>query len=273
MTELLFSYGTLRSETVQLASFGRTLKGEKDYLKRYRITTMEITDADVLAKSGEKYHPAAIPSKNEKDKIEGIVFEITPEELTVADAYEVDDYVRTSVRLGSGKKAWMYILKTYALQTRRAELTDAKILSDLICETAETLLRPHYSDQQWAIFIKYYSEEIMKQKIADQIVFCAVQGDMILGTAALDGNFVVGLYTRLQYINQGIGKFIMSSLESYAKSKGLSDLQLAASPEGLLFYYKNGWEKVKDFTIEHYGVGFDETLMIKKLQKRIPTVA
>ncbi|MGY3211848.1 GNAT family N-acetyltransferase [Mucilaginibacter sp. HD30] len=266
MTELLFSYGTLRSTQVQLASFGRILNGEQDCLNRYRITKVEITDADVLAKSGERYHPAAIPSGDEKDKIEGMVFEISPEELALADAYEVDDYIRTSVRLASGKKAWMYILKTYALQTRRAEQADAKILSDLICETAHALLRPHYTEQQWAIFIKYYSEQVLKEKIAKQVVFCAVQGDVILGTAALDGNFVVGFYTRLQYINQGIGKFIMSSLESYAESQGLSELQLAASPEGLSFYYKNGWEKVKDFTVEHYGVGFDETLMTKKLQ-------
>lgn len=130
MTELLFSYGTLRSEPVQMASFGRILNGEKDYLNRYRITMLKITDPDVLAKSGEQYHPAAIPSWDEKDSIEGMVFEISADELALADAYEVDDYIRTSVVLASGKRAWIYILKTYALQTRRAVEADAKPLSD-----------------------------------------------------------------------------------------------------------------------------------------------
>lgn len=268
MNELLFSYGTLRLESVQLA-FGRILSGQKDYLQRYRLTKVEIKDIDVLAKSGERYHPAAIPSQNGQDKIEGVVFEITPEELAIADDYEVDDYVRTAVRLESGKKAWIYILKTYSLRTRRADEADAKTLSDLICETAGTLLKPHYSKQQWEIFIRYYSEEVMKEKIDKQTIFCAVQGNLILGTAALDGDFVVGFYTRLQYVGQGIGKFIMNDLEAYAESIGLSKLQLAASPKGLAFYQKNGWEKVKDFTVDHYGVGFNETLMEKQIVSKI----
>lgn len=135
----------------------------------------------------------------------------------------------------------------------------------MICENAEKLLKPHYNNEQWNIFIKYYSAQVLSEKIASQTVFCAERDGQIIGTAALDGDFVVGFYTRLQHVNQGIGKQLMTYLETYAQSKGLSTLQLAASPEGLAFYYKNGWQKVKDFTIEHYGVGFAETLMSKQI--------
>lgn len=152
-----------------------------------------------------------------------------------------------------------------SIHIRTAQLSDAKQLSDLICENAEKLLKPHYNTEQWNIFIKYYSAQVLSEKIANQTVFCAERDGQIIGTAALDGDFVVGFYTRLQYVNQGIGKQLMTYLETYAKSKGLTTLQLAASPEGLAFYYKNGWQKVKDFTIEHYGVGFDETLMSKQI--------
>jgi GNAT superfamily N-acetyltransferase len=265
MTELLFSYGTLQLEKVQLQSFGRILSGHTDTLNGYNLSQIEITDPDVLAKSGERYHPAAVPSNETKDKIDGMVFEITPEELAMADAYEVGDYVRIAVRLASGKKVWIYILKAFAIQIRKAKSADAKTLSTLICQNAAALLKPHYSDQQWNIFIRYYSEEVMAEKIKKQTVFCAIQGDTILGTAALDGNFVVGLYTRLQHVNQGIGKLLMSHLETSARENGIKELQLAASPEGLAFYYKNDWQKVKDFIIEHYGVGFEETLMVKRM--------
>lgn len=153
----------------------------------------------------------------------------------------------------------------HSITIREAWLPDAKQLSDLICENAEALLKPHYSTEQWDIFIKYYSEQVMAEKIQQQTVFCAETNGNIVGTIALDGNLVVGFYTRLQQVNQGIGKQLMSHLENYAHARGIETLQLAASPAGLAFYYKNGWEKVKDFTVYHYGVGFEETLMTKTL--------
>jgi hypothetical protein len=42
--ELLFSYGTLQQENVQLANFGRTLSGTKDALKKYTVGEVRITD-------------------------------------------------------------------------------------------------------------------------------------------------------------------------------------------------------------------------------------
>jgi gamma-glutamylcyclotransferase (GGCT)/AIG2-like uncharacterized protein YtfP len=114
MTELLFSYGTLQLEKVQMESFGRMLTGHKDTLHGYKLTKVEITDPKVLAQSDQQFHPIAIPSTNTDDKIDGVVFEITKDELTKADEYEVDDYTRVKVTLDSGKSAWMYVDKAYA---------------------------------------------------------------------------------------------------------------------------------------------------------------
>ncbi len=148
---------------------------------------------------------------------------------------------------------------------REASLQDARQLSDLICENAQVLLKPHYSNEQWEIFIKYYSVQVMTEKLLRQAVFCAEADGKIVGTVALEDNWVFGFYTRLQYVNQGIGKRLMTHLEHYARTEGLDTLQLAASPVGLAFYYKHGWQKVRDFTAYHYGVGFEETLMTKSL--------
>lgn len=110
MIELLFSYGTLQLEKVQLESFGRKLIGHKDVLKGYKLGQLQITDKDVLAKSGQEFHPMAIPSTPSKnDKIAGVLFEITPEELAQADKYEVDDYKRVKCKFESGKEGWIYI--------------------------------------------------------------------------------------------------------------------------------------------------------------------
>ena len=112
MAELLFSYGTLQLDKVQLESFGRLLKGAKDSLSGYKLASIEITDKKVLEQSGQKSHPIAIRTGNLHDKIQGVVFEITPDELYKADAYEVEDYQRFLVTLDSGKSAWIYISKT-----------------------------------------------------------------------------------------------------------------------------------------------------------------
>ncbi len=114
MAELLFSYGTLQLEKVQIESFGRILKGTQDAIPGYTLSTVEITDKGVLEKSGLQFHPVAIPSGNIGDKVEGVVFEVTSAELAKADEYEVDDYVRKEVGLASGRKAWVYISKEYA---------------------------------------------------------------------------------------------------------------------------------------------------------------
>jgi hypothetical protein len=105
----LFSYGTLQNEAVQLSSFGRRLAGALDAMPGYRQSLVEITDPAVLATSGERFHPIVEPSSNPADEVAGTVFQVTPAELAAADAYEVADYARVSVRLKSGIEAWVYV--------------------------------------------------------------------------------------------------------------------------------------------------------------------
>lgn len=105
----LFSYGTLRQSAVQLASFGRLLAGTDDAMPGYRLSLIEITDAAVLATSGERFHPIVVPSDDPGDEVAGTVFEISAAELDAADRYEVSDYRRVQVRLKSGIDAWVYV--------------------------------------------------------------------------------------------------------------------------------------------------------------------
>ena len=108
MTELLFSYGTLQQQSVQLAQFGRRLEGRADALPGWRIAMVEITDPDVLMKSGKTHHPILMPGHKD-ERVAGVVFEITAQELAAADAYEVADYKRIAAPLASGVTAWVYV--------------------------------------------------------------------------------------------------------------------------------------------------------------------
>jgi len=104
----LFSYGTLQQESVQIASFGRVLKGKPDALPGWRREMVEIIDAEVFCLSGERLHPILVPG-NDSDEIPGMVFEISEEELQRADAYEVAEYKRITARLKSGLDAFVYV--------------------------------------------------------------------------------------------------------------------------------------------------------------------
>jgi len=106
---LLFSYGTLQLERVQLETYGRLLTGEADSLYSYALKNLEITHAEVLAKSQQRFHPIAIRTENPEDLIKGMIFEITEDELIATDRYEVSNYVRVLETFTSGKQAWVYV--------------------------------------------------------------------------------------------------------------------------------------------------------------------
>jgi Gamma-glutamyl cyclotransferase, AIG2-like len=106
---LLFSYGTLQDKKVQVAHFGRELRGHPDCIPGFRQTLLLITDPQVIATSGKTHHPIVEPSPDPADEVPGSVFEITAQELDAADKYEVSDYKRVSVTLKSGAQAWVYV--------------------------------------------------------------------------------------------------------------------------------------------------------------------
>ena len=109
MTELLFSYGTLRQRDVQLSTFGRELDGRPDAIVGYELHHVTITDPHVIATSGSDRHPILKPTQRADAAVEGTVFAISEGELAAADAYEVDDYQRVAVPLRSGDHAWVYV--------------------------------------------------------------------------------------------------------------------------------------------------------------------
>jgi len=109
LTELLFSYGTLRQPEVQRAAFGRELTGRDDAIVGFDLDYVTITDPHVVATSGSDRHPILRPTDRVDAHVDGMVFAISEAELAAADEYEVDDYRRISVPLRSGATAWVYV--------------------------------------------------------------------------------------------------------------------------------------------------------------------
>ena len=82
---------------MQFSTFGRKLEGKPDALVGYRIVMIRIQSEDFVVKSGAADHRNLQFTGNASDIVEGIVFEVTMEELEQSDAYEPE--VSSALRL------------------------------------------------------------------------------------------------------------------------------------------------------------------------------
>jgi gamma-glutamylcyclotransferase (GGCT)/AIG2-like uncharacterized protein YtfP len=107
---LLFSYGTLQQEDVQLLTFGRLLQGHRDELPGAEPSSVKIEDPQVAAASGTTHHANVTFNGRTDARVSGTVFEVSEAELAAADQYEQRaKYTRMAVRLASGQEAWVYV--------------------------------------------------------------------------------------------------------------------------------------------------------------------
>ena len=105
---LLFSYGTLQDESVQISTFGRVLEGHADELVGYEQSLFEIADPEFVATSGKAYHKIVRYNGKPESRVPGTVFEVSESELAKSDEYEPEGYKRVAAKLASGKEAWVY---------------------------------------------------------------------------------------------------------------------------------------------------------------------
>ena len=95
--ELLFVYGTLQDPAVQSRIIGRVVSGTPDVLEGYFKTDYAMP---------EGIYPLVIPRHGHF--VEGLVLEVTLEELGQMDTYETTAYRRVRVPLRSGRISWVY---------------------------------------------------------------------------------------------------------------------------------------------------------------------
>jgi hypothetical protein len=106
---LLFSYGTLQDEAIQMIAFGRRLSGHPDELIGFEQQPHRIEDPEFVALSGKANHVIVTCTGRPESRVSGTVFEISDRELAMADAYEPAGYGRVAAKLASGMEAWVYV--------------------------------------------------------------------------------------------------------------------------------------------------------------------
>jgi gamma-glutamylcyclotransferase (GGCT)/AIG2-like uncharacterized protein YtfP len=101
--EQLFAYGTLKNKDIQETIFGRILKGTPETLVSYIIKEIQIEE-----EFGLQAYPIIVQTQNKDNTIEGILYQISKQELLQSDIYEGKYYKRIEVLLQSNQKAWVY---------------------------------------------------------------------------------------------------------------------------------------------------------------------
>lgn len=95
----LFTYGTLQDPQVQQYIFGRTLKGESDFISGFKK----------LENAVYNRYPLVIRTNDKNDSVPGMVYEVNDIDLAKADIYETTAYKREVFQLSSGLMAWLYV--------------------------------------------------------------------------------------------------------------------------------------------------------------------
>jgi gamma-glutamylcyclotransferase (GGCT)/AIG2-like uncharacterized protein YtfP len=107
---LLFSYGSLQEQAVQLSVYGRALRGEPDELMHCVREHIAVPSWHKAAASGVTHYANVVFQPESDSRVAGTVLELTDAELVASDAYEQDaDYVRVMTTLASGRRAWVYV--------------------------------------------------------------------------------------------------------------------------------------------------------------------
>lgn len=107
---VVFSYGSLREVNVQLATFGRLLRGSTDALPGYAMRWLPEGDPRLARVAGRTQIADVVRVSDAAGHVPGTAFELTEDELAAADAFEAEDsYRRIAVRLASGRDAWVFV--------------------------------------------------------------------------------------------------------------------------------------------------------------------
>ncbi|MEL6625027.1 MAG: GNAT family N-acetyltransferase [Bacteroidota bacterium] len=150
-------------------------------------------------------------------------------------------------------------------QIKMATPKEAAIISELIHQGVDMLEDKSYTSAQLAVWKKINTPEAIEESLQQRRIFCAFEGNELIGTVGLEGNELVGLYIKPSRKKQGIGGMLLAHVEQYAAAHQMTELKLTAIPSAKIYYQHKGFEVFQEVLTVVDGVEFPETEMVKRL--------
>lgn len=153
------------------------------------------------------------------------------------------------------------------IEIRKANLQDAKVISQMMTENINLLSSKKYSKEQISAMKKYVSEENIKKYIKDFEVFIALDEKEVVGTISFEKDLIFSVYVKgsTNFIKEGIGDEMLKFVETYAKKLGENKISVISMPTTKTFFEERGYEVVEDLLLDFDGVDFPEFKLSKTL--------
>ncbi|ASV39642.1 GNAT family acetyltransferase [Pseudomonas sp. NS1(2017)] len=142
---------------------------------------------------------------------------------------------------------------------RLAQAADAEGISQVILAALHSSNARDYPIDVIARVASNFTPDAVLALLERRLVLVAIQDQMIVATAALDGNVVRSVFVNPALQGQGIGRLLMIEIELRAREAGVTVLSVPSSLTAEPFYTKLGFNTVRD--VYH---GNERTLVMEK---------
>ena len=129
---------------------------------------------------------------------------------------------------------------------RPAQREDAEGISRVIVSALRATNAKDYPEAVIARVEQSFSPAAVSDLLARRIVFVAVNDDVVVGTASLDGRTVRTVFIDPGCQGRGIGRALMAEVERTAVERGVAVLAVPSSITAEPFYAKLGFKPVRE---------------------------
>jgi GNAT superfamily N-acetyltransferase len=132
---------------------------------------------------------------------------------------------------------------------RQAERRDLAAISALVADTLRISNAADYAPAMIERILIDFTPEALAASYPRRVVWVALRGATILGTASLEGSRVHTFFIAPQAQGRGCGRALFERLETQARNDGAAGLCVRSSLTARGFYARHGFVSVRDETI------------------------
>jgi N-acetylglutamate synthase-like GNAT family acetyltransferase len=152
------------------------------------------------------------------------------------------------------------------MRIRKAKISDAKDISELMIKDIKLIKSKKYSKKQIIVMIDYANEENIKNYIKKWDVFIAIKNKKISGTITLDSDLLVSPYVfnSNNFVRDPIMQNMLIFAEKRLKKLKNKKIRLISLPTTKEYFQKKGYVVINQLILGK-NIKFKEYLLEKDL--------